>query len=177
MRLPRIALQDHDGGVAQLPNDLPTGLSTFVFLRHSACLFCREQVSMLNAFPIGALNFVTMGEVPDTRQFRLTMRSPHRFFADPDRTFYRYLGLERGSLKQLFGPQVVKRGFGTIRSGTFGGFVPTSDPVQLGGLFIVRQDGEVVWARKARDASDNVSSQELTVVLAKLEASASRDDE
>jgi len=165
MQLPDLVLLDHEGQPFQLRDRLLGRPGVLVFLRHFGCVFCREQVARLNEDPALPVTYITLGSSSEAARHESSLHSPHQFLADPDRQVYRYFGLERASIKQLFGPDVVKRGFEAVRNGTRGGFVPTADPIQLGGAFVYNQAGEVVWARKSRDAADNVSVDQLRQAL------------
>jgi peroxiredoxin len=85
--------------------------------------------------------------------------------ADNDRASYRAAGARMGSVGQLLGPSVVAKGLmTTLRTGkmqtrTIG------DPAQLGGAMVIRQDGTVAFSQMARDASDNISPEELVAAV------------
>lgn len=85
--------------------------------------------------------------------------------ADNDRASYRAAGAKMGGVGQLLGPSVVAKGLmTTLRTGkmqtrTIG------DPSQLGGAMVIRQDGTVAFSHMAKDASDNVSPEELVAAV------------
>lgn len=85
--------------------------------------------------------------------------------ADNDRVSYRAAGTRKGSLGQLVGPSVLAKGLATtvrtrkLQTRTIG------DPAQLGGAMVIRQDGTVAFSKMAKDASDNVSPDELLAAV------------
>lgn len=125
-----------------------------VFLRHFGCTFCREHVAQLRLHPKLNVVFVAMGSVEQTADFKRKMRSPHAFICDPDRELYRAFGLGRGDGKQMFNPKVFARGFGATLRGHFVG-LPVGDPWQMPGVFLIETTGDVSWAYRSVDASDN----------------------
>lgn len=62
--------------------------------------------------------------------------------SDPSCELYRAFGLGRGSAGQLFGPSVLARGV-TALFGGHGVGLPVGDPLQMPGVFLLR-DGEIV---------------------------------
>ncbi|ARU41634.1 hypothetical protein CCB80_10980 [Armatimonadetes bacterium Uphvl-Ar1] len=95
--------------------------------------------------------FVCMAPPEEAEKFRLKMESPHRFVCDPGKQLYEVFGLKRGSLVQLFGPNVWRAG---VRAGKHGVGVPVGDPLQLSGTFVLNSSGEVTWEHRDRDAGD-----------------------
>ena len=85
--------------------------------------------------------------------------------ADNDRASYRAAGTRKGGLGQLVGPSVLAKGLATtvrtrkLQTRTIG------DPAQLGGAMVIRPDGTVAFSRMAKDASDNVSPDELVAAV------------
>jgi hypothetical protein len=85
--------------------------------------------------------------------------------ADNDRVSYKAAGAKKGGVGQLVGPSVLAKGLATtLRTGklqtrTIG------DPAQLGGSMVIRQDGTVAFSQMAKDASDNVSPEELLAAV------------
>lgn len=62
--------------------------------------------------------------------------------ADPTRALYRAFGLQRGSLKQVLGPSVLKRGFQARKHGLG---IPVGDTLQMPGVFLVHE-GQILEA-------------------------------
>lgn len=73
---------------------------------------------------------------------------------DPDRRAYKSVGLERGSLVQYLGPQLVPKYLGAMRKGSLPG-IPVGDTAQLPGTFVVGSDGRVAFAHYNKDSGDN----------------------
>jgi peroxiredoxin len=97
--------------------------------------------------------------------FRRRERIDVTVLADNDRESYRAAGARVGGVGQLVGPSVVAKGLmTTLRTGkmqtrTIG------HPAQLGGAMVIRQDGTVAFSQMAKDASDNVSPDELVAAV------------
>lgn len=131
--------------LAELSREHPTLL---VFLRHAGCTFCREAMAEL------AVRRPAM-EAKGARLALVHMGTPEAFavfaaryglgdvpaVADPARRLYQGLGLRRGTLKQVMGWQVVRRGTGAFFAHGLG--IPHGDTLQLPGVFLLR-DGHVV---------------------------------
>jgi hypothetical protein len=82
--------------------------------------------------------------------------------SDPKARLYEAFGLERGSLRQLFGPAVMKRG---IEAGIFGGHgigLLAGDGTRMPGVFLVHR-GEVLRSFVHRDAGERPSYADLAV--------------
>lgn len=73
---------------------------------------------------------------------------------DPDRRAYKSVGLERGSLVQFLGPQLMPKYLGAVRKGSLPG-IPVGDTAQLPGTFVVGADGRVAFAHYNKDSGDN----------------------
>lgn len=75
-------------------------------------------------------------------------------FGDPDRSAYKAVGLERGSIAEYIGPQLLP---GIVRAGRKGSLpgIPVGDVTQRPGTFVVGRDGSVAYAHYNRDSSDN----------------------
>jgi hypothetical protein len=85
--------------------------------------------------------------------------------ADNDRGSYKAAGARMAGVGQLIGPSVLAKGLATslrtrkLQTRTIG------DPAQLGGAMVIRQDGTVAFTHMAKDASDNVSPDELVAAV------------
>jgi peroxiredoxin len=85
--------------------------------------------------------------------------------ADDDRASYKAAGARMANASQLIGPSVLAKGVMTsLRTGktqtrTIG------HPAQLGGAMVIAPDGTVAFSHMARDASDNVSPEELLAAV------------
>lgn len=110
---------------------------------------------------------VTMGEPEETREFCLRYGVPFVCLSDPRKEAYRAFGLGRGGSREMFGPSSWVRGArATLKGHTVG--APVGDPWQMPGVFVFDAEGEVRYARRAREASDNPSNAELLAVLDEL---------
>lgn len=140
----------------------------FVFLRHFGCTFCREAVSDLartrSAIDEHAtLVVVHLGSPSEGAAFLGShgLGDVHHV-SDPKARVYEAFGLERGSLRQLFGPAVMKRG---IEAGLFGGHgigLLAGDGTRMPGVFLVHR-GEILRAFVHRDAGERPSYADLAV--------------
>ncbi len=139
----------------------PLGL---VFLRHLGCLFCREIVARLRDVPEENLVFVAGERAEACAEFRVRMVSPQRFVSDPGRSLYEAFQLGRGGLGAFVNPHVVRRGIAALRAGHRQS-VPTSNPRQLGGAFVVDTEGRIVWEHRSRDQADNPDASEIQSAL------------
>lgn len=126
---------------------VPTTL--MVFLRHYACIFCKEMVRDLRAaaeadadFP--RILFFGQGDLEETKQFAEKLWPTMSIVSDPTRQFYTAMGLGRGSIYQMFGPSVWACG---IRAGLKGNFQTgiSGDIWTMPGLFAVDRNGNILW--------------------------------
>ena len=81
---------------------------------------------------------------------------------DPNRTAYRYFGLDRGRLSMFFRWKVLVHYLGLI----FGGWRPRlgeagEDMLQLGGDFILSADRHLRYAHRSNDPADRPTVAEL----------------
>ncbi len=125
-----------------------TERTLFVFLRHFGCVFCREMVRDLAQFRVGhadfpELLFVHMGTPAEGDAFFAKYGDGLRAIADPEKVLYQGFGLRRGGLKQMFGPNVWKRGFEATFKG-HGVGRPIGDPWQMPGAFLI--EGRTILA-------------------------------
>lgn len=173
--------RDPGNAVADLPTDRDASLADLskerpvfaVLLRHAGCAFHREALEDLQTVKpsieeSGAqLAIVHMGEgdnTIETANERYSLDAVH--VSDPDRRIYQQLGLPRGGFAQLFGPEVVRRGFSAcvLEGHGVGGL--KGDGFQLGGLALV-DNGEVVWSRPLESAAERPDyPRELAAALA-----------
>jgi peroxiredoxin len=83
---------------------------------------------------------------------------------DPERRAYKSVGLERGSLVQFLGPQLMPKYIGAMRKGSLPG-IPVGDTAQLPGTFVVRSDGTVSFAHYNKDSSDHPPLEDVLAAL------------
>lgn len=116
-----------------------------VFLRHFGCTFCREALQDLAAKKPAyekegvQLIFVHMSdsETADAYFNQYQIDTPE-YISDPDCLFYARFGLGKGKFSQLFGLQVMIRGFesGVLKGNGIGPFI--GDGFQMPGVFLVQ---------------------------------------
>ena len=87
--------------------------------------------------------------------------------ADEKRESYKAMGFPRAGAVQLVGPKSLAKGIARGATGVGVGRV-IGDVQQLGGTFIVSQDGEILWSHVMQDASDNPSIDELREALTEV---------
>ena len=141
-----------------------------VCLRHLGCTFCRESLAELARvrpeIEASGTGIVLVHPGDADRAVGLFERyglADLPRLADPGKILYRALGLETGSLLQLFGPRVVLRaGVATLRGHHPGR--PDGDVRQLPGVFLVH-DGRVVEAFRHRDVADQPDYPAITAQL------------
>lgn len=130
-----------------------------VFLRHFGCIFCRETVKDLReiaekhpSYP--PVLFFYQGSVEEGQAFFRRLWAEARAVADPDKRFYDALGIQRGGMREMFGPEVFACGMRAAAKGHFIG-QPVGDPWVMPGLFLVDAQGAVVWSHDFRHAGDH----------------------
>jgi peroxiredoxin len=169
MRAPELTVLKSAGDYALLSELYASEPVALVFLRHLGCIFCREQISQLNAHPELNIYFVTMSPADESEQFRTDTKSPHRFIADPEKDLYRAFDLAVGTMAQLLNPTTFARGFKATLAGHTQSR-PTSDPKQLGAAFVISPGGEVTWEKRAAHAADAATPAELAKALGSVNA-------
>lgn len=90
-----------------------------------------------------------------------------RAIADNAKTYYHAFGLERGNLKQMFGPEVLACGVRAAQKGHMVG-KPTGDPWQMPGMFLM-QGAAVVWQHDFRHAGDQPDLEDILRVVEGLQ--------
>lgn len=102
-----------------------------------------------------AVAAVTPGSAIRTKQLCDSHHVRFRCLADPERELYRAFGLERGSIAQIMGPEVMMKTMRSLFRGNIG--PPGGDVFQLGGTFVIDKNGLIRMAHAARDPSDILS--------------------
>ena len=131
-----------------------------LFIRHAGCTFCREALAELAAARDRleaqglALAVVHMSQTePAATLLSRYGLSDIDHFSDPDCRLFRAFSLSRGSLWQVLGPAVWRRGLAALVKHGIG--KPTGDGFQLGGAFIVR-DGQIMAAQRLATSAERV---------------------
>ena len=86
---------------------------------------------------------------------------------DTELSAYRAAGLRRG-LVELISPRIPFHAIRAVRSGSVQSTVQ-GDPWQLGGVFVIRPDGELLYRHASREAGDHAPVEEI---LSSLEGNA-----
>ncbi len=93
--------------------------------------------------------------------FRRTQKIDAPVLADEKRESYKAAGAKIANASQLLGPKVLARGaLATVRARKLQ-TRPVGNTAQLGGVLLVRPEGEVAWSHMSEDASDNASPEEI----------------
>ncbi len=100
-----------------------------------------------------------------TRNFCRRREVDLECLGDPEREAYDAVGLEGGSLKEVAGPQMVKRFVGAATSGHIVGDPKGGDVSQRPGTFVVASDGRTALAHYNEDSSDNPSNDEVLAAV------------
>ena len=151
--------------LAAISDERPT---LIVFLRHFGCTFCREAVSDLVRMRAAIherahLVVVHLGSPSEGATFlRTNGLTGVDHVSDPKARLYEAFGLERGSLNQLFGPEVVRRGFEAGILGGHGIGLLAGDGFRMPGVFLIHR-GEVLRSFVHRHAGERPSYADLAV--------------
>jgi hypothetical protein len=151
-----------------LGEELSQGPSLLIFLRHFGCMFCRETVKDIRAivereaaYPL--VLFFYQGTVAQGEAFFKRYYPSARAVADPTKYFYTHFGLERGSIGQMFGPEVWACGVQSLMKGNFIG-LPVGDPWTMPGAFLV-QDESIIWQHTYRHVGDHPAFDALALYM------------
>ena len=101
----------------------------------------------------------------DAAQFRRRQGIQLPVLADKERISYEAAGAKVAGITDLFGPKVVAKGAVTIAKQ---GVVQTrtiGDAAQLGGVLVIRPDGEIAWSHMSDDAGDNATPDEILAAV------------
>jgi peroxiredoxin len=102
-----------------------------------------------------------------TSNFCRKRKVPFDCLGDPERAAYHAVGLERGSAREVIGPQLVGGFLRAARHGALPG-VPKGDTAQRPGTFVVGRDGRVALAHYNRDSADNPKIEDLLAAVGSL---------
>ncbi len=141
-----------------LRDQLAPNATLLVFLRHFGCIFCRETIVDLRRaseeradFP--KVLFFYQGSPTEGRVFLRRYWPSASAVSDPERALYAAFGVERGSLRKMFGPGVWSARRRAASKGISQG-ERVSDIWMMPGLFLV--EGEAVtWAHEFAHAGDH----------------------
>ena len=147
----------HGQSIAELSRQSPL---LVLFLRHSGCTFCREALADLRerkeklkqhgVRPVLVYQSDAKHMVDDLKHYNL---ADCDHVSDPACDLYRAYGLRRGSIGQLFGPDVWSRGFKAAILSRHGVGKLDGDGFQMPGAFLV-EDNRIIEAYRHQAASD-----------------------
>lgn len=169
MTAPEFEVTTDEGDILPFASLYAEGPFALIFLRHLGCILCLQHVRDLARHPELPVVFVSRSSPEETRRFHERMNSPHRFLSDPEGKLHAHFGIARGGYGQIFNAHTLKAGMKAVFSGLSLGR-PESDPMELGGAFVIDRRGEVTWEQRAKDAADNVSAETIATELGKVEA-------
>lgn len=131
------------------------------FMRHFGCSFCREHLTTLAAADErvraagGRTVAIFQYDAAMTQSFCDSRSIPFDCLGDPERAAYDRIGLGSGTLRQLMGWQVIKRGRAAYRAGGGQGGSEGGSIALMPGSFVLDRDGGIVLAHYNRNAADN----------------------
>ncbi len=132
-------------------------------------MFCREQVAQLRdrideIRARGAeLVIVGNGSPSFASAFREDFALDCPLLVDPELRAYRAAGLRRGRV-ELLSPRLPLNALRAFASGARQGAIQ-GDPWQLGGVFVIRPGGELVYRYVSREAGDHPPVGEILAAL------------
>lgn len=147
-----------------------------VFLRNFGCIFCREQAKLLrDAYQEfierdAAIVAIGLGTPGDAAEFATWLKLPYPVLGHPDPSVHAEWGLGLASAVNMLNPDLMKRGFRALTSGSMQG-KPTGEPKQLPGVFFVDRGGIIRVARPGAHPGDNPP---IKTVLAAVDAALQR---
>ena len=148
----------------RLADQLGSGMTLLVFLRHFGCMFCRETLADMRAiserdkrFP--APLFFYQGSPMEGKAFLRRYWPDLRAVADPSADFYRGFGLKRGGPLKTLGPAVWAAKSRANAKGHRNGRI-SGDIWRMPGVFLARAR-QVVWAHEYRHVADHPDYQQI----------------
>lgn len=178
--LPAAALARTVSGVGLRPgtfaDQLGSGTTLLVFLRHFGCIFCRETIADLRAAAEARPDypdvlFFFQGSATEGRAFLRRYWPGARAIADPDLELYELFGVRRGTLLESLGPAVIRARFRASAKGHENG-ERSGDIWRMPGVFAA-EAGRIVWSHVPRHAADHPDFATLPDVIATARAAAS----
>lgn len=141
-----------------------------VFQRHLACLPCQEHLLSLRdrveRFGDAPVVVVTFAEVERLAPYRSALELPFVLLSDRDRGVYRRYELARGSWWRIYGVRTLRMYARLLRAGRRP-TRPTEDTMQLGGDFVIDQDGMIAFAARPVSPATRPS---VEAIIAAVEA-------
>ena len=101
----------------------------------------------------------------DAADFRRQFELELTVLADERRISYKAIGARMAGVTGLFGPRVLLRAFSTVLGRRVRQGRTVGHPAQLGAALVIAPGNRVLFAQRARDASDNASPADLLGAL------------
>jgi hypothetical protein len=111
----------------------------------------QQIASQHPAYP--PIMFFYQGSVEEGEVFFRKLWPEARAVSDPEREFYNVFGIQRGGMKEMFGPEVWACGARAAQKGHFIG-KPVGDPWVMPGLFLAHGE-RILWQHEFRHAGDH----------------------
>ena len=172
-RFPNLKLESAEGGITLRDRWRERPLIV-AFMRHFGCSFCREHLTHLSAADEqirslgGSAIAIFQYDGDATASFCSARGIPFECLGDPRREAYARIGLGKGTLRQLMGWQVIKRGREAYRTGgptrgAEGGLISL-----MPGTFVLDRRGTIAFSHYNRNAADNPPVSEVLEALRSL---------
>lgn len=118
-----------------------------------------------------AVVLITFSDLGSIDRYRRQHDLPFAVLTDPGRKTYRAYGLGRGSVARVWGLRAAREYARLIKRNGWGGLhKPSEDTLQLGGDFIVAQDGTLAWGFWGEGPDDRPTVEEIIRETRKLSA-------
>lgn len=153
-----------------------------IFIRHFFCGSCKEYVSALSqadGIPVDQLSasnqqlvIIGCGQATLTDRYRKETNCPFPIFADPTQKLYDALGMTRtlklgekkpDYIKTSLLMNVAKSALCQLTAGS--AMFQGGDIHQVGGEFLIDQQGKILWSRKMQNTRDHTEMQDLRRIL------------
>lgn len=163
------------GEEVELASTWRDGAVVLVLVRHFGCQFCRQQVAELRGIvpeieAAGAsLVIVGNGTAEHLREFQEGPGAGLTIYTDPSLRVYETLGARRASVRDVLDPQLILNGARSLRQGHLPGLL-RGDRRQLGGTWVVRGGGEVVYEHLSAIAGDHPPLDDLRAAVSQVAA-------
>jgi hypothetical protein len=106
---------------------------------------------------------IGMGATQTAKRFKEHEHLPFRVLVDKKRVSYELLGHERGSVSNVMGPKVWRRGLESLVR--HGQGLPKEDPYQLGGVAVIAAGGTLKLVHRSATSADNLPVDDLLEAL------------
>jgi peroxiredoxin len=116
-----------------------------------------------------AISLIALGPYTRAQLFCDERHVPFECLSDPSQEAYRAFGLERGSNRQLFGPQLLLRyARALLRRDVEAAGLSGDDYRQMPGVFVIDRTGVIRYAHRNADVADNPPNDEVLEALTSL---------